>query len=68
MRMNNGKTAKRQPNCYVCQHFFITHEPANPYGCKAMGFKSTRQPSEVVLTSSGMFCQMFQSKSSGKRS
>lgn len=64
--MDADQTEKRQLNCFLCLHFFITYEPAHPYGCRAMGFKSTRQPSEVVFSSSGMSCQMFKAKAPKK--
>jgi len=47
------------PNCLACRHFYITHEPAHPYGCKALGFKSLQYPSMVVFASSGIHCQSF---------
>ena len=57
----SGDTSKR-PNCYHCLFFYITHEPAHPYGCRGMNFKSSRLPSEAVYASSGMICQMFEPK------
>lgn len=50
------------PNCQVCRHFYITHDPASPYGCRAMGFKSRHYPAVVVYASSGLPCQLFQAK------
>jgi len=63
-----GKDDQQQarPNCYACLHFYITHEPAHPYGCKAMGFKTLQNPAVAVLSSSGMRCQLFTPKSSHK--
>ena len=66
--MDGGSTRKQQPACYHCRHFFITHEPAHPYGCRAMNFKSARQPAEVVFASSGMSCQLFERKAIKKQS
>ncbi|OGQ99598.1 MAG: uracil-DNA glycosylase [Deltaproteobacteria bacterium RIFOXYD12_FULL_55_16] len=51
-----------RPNCLACLHFQITHEPARPYGCKALGFKSLQYPATVVFISSGIHCQLFQAK------
>nr|MBF0221824.1 uracil-DNA glycosylase [Desulfobulbaceae bacterium] len=51
-----------RPNCFGCRHFFITHEPAHPYGCGAMAFKSKELPSTVVYKNSGLDCQMFTKK------
>lgn len=65
--MDANHTRKQQPACYLCLNFFITHEPAHPYGCRAMNFKSVRQPSEVVFASSGMSCQLFERKPSRKQ-
>ena len=50
------------PDCRACRHFYITHQPSHPYGCRAMGFKTTRLPAVVVLESSGMPCQLFTAK------
>jgi hypothetical protein len=48
-----------RPNCLSCRHFYITYEPAHPYGCRAMNFKSKEMPSLVVFRNSGMDCQAF---------
>ncbi|MCK5404089.1 MAG: uracil-DNA glycosylase [Desulfobulbaceae bacterium] len=53
------KENRQRPNCYQCRHFYITHEPDHPYGCRPMGFKSVQLPSVAVFNSSGMECQMF---------
>lgn len=50
------------PVCRKCVHYFITHEPEKPYGCRAMRFKSKRNPALVVFESSGMQCQVFKAK------
>lgn len=50
------------PQCRKCKNFFITYEPAKPYGCRAMGFKSKRIPAMVVYDTSGIVCQLFTSK------
>lgn len=56
------KKQSQRPYCFSCRHFYITHEPANPYGCRAMGFKSAWNPALVVFNSSGYECQMFAAK------
>ena len=33
-----------------------------PFGCRAMHFKSARNPAQVVFSSSGMECQLFTPK------
>ncbi len=55
-------------NCFQCQHFYVTHEPAFPYGCRVMGFKSKRLPADVALQNSGMTCQSFAGKDNTKKS
>ena len=57
--MKRSDQAAGKPNCHQCVYFFITHEPAHPYGCRSMNFKSSRLPSEAVFASSGMICQLF---------
>lgn len=59
---DTGRTAAGTINCYSCTHFYITYEKIFPYGCRAMGFKSRLMPSREVFASSGMECQMFESK------
>lgn len=49
-------------NCFSCTHFFITHEPDFPYGCRAVGFKSRPLPAHVMYVNSGMACQLFEKK------
>jgi len=51
-----------RPVCSQCQHFCITWDPAFPYGCRAMGFKSKHHPSVAVLSSSGIRCLQFEKK------
>lgn len=56
------RKSPERPNCQACRHFYITHDPAHPYGCRAMGFKSLQYPAVLVFTSSGLHCQLFQVK------
>jgi hypothetical protein len=51
------------PDCLKCAHYHITYDPAKPYGCRAMGFKSRRMPAQVVYAASGLVCQLFTLKS-----
>jgi hypothetical protein len=37
-----------------------------PYGCKAMHFKSAHNPAQVVFSTSGMECQLFAPKKTGR--
>lgn len=64
MTEQGGKPARI--NCFQCLHFYITHEPALPYGCRVMGFKSQRLPAAVALENSGIACQSFAAKSDRK--
>jgi len=50
----------RKVNCFECLHFFITHEPAHPHGCRIIGFKTRELPAFVVLRNSGAPCRMFE--------
>ncbi|HFC53895.1 MAG TPA: uracil-DNA glycosylase [Gammaproteobacteria bacterium] len=52
----------KQPHradCYRCRHFYITWQAAFPYGCRAMGFRSRRNPADEVLQTSGVQCLHF---------
>ncbi|MDR0882241.1 MAG: uracil-DNA glycosylase [Candidatus Adiutrix sp.] len=51
-----------QVNCRHCRHYYITWQPKNPHGCRAMGFMSRLTPSAYVYQSSGRACQMFAPK------
>lgn len=46
-------------DCFNCQYFYVTWEPANPRGCKAFGFKTHRLPSDVVFETSQEPCLKF---------
>jgi hypothetical protein len=59
--------AEKFPNCLKCIHYYITYEPAMPYGCRAMKFKTARNPAQVVYSSSGMHCQLFKQKNGEKK-
>ncbi len=50
------------PNCYHCADFEITWDVNFPYGCKAMGFKTRKMPTQEVFEASGIQCQMFKPK------
>ena len=49
-------------NCRRCLYYYITWEPKNPHGCRAMGFKSRMMPSYHVLKDSGLPCQIFKAR------
>jgi len=48
--------------CLRCRYYQVTYDARQPYGCRAHGFKSPRNPSQVVYESSGMECQLFEAK------
>jgi hypothetical protein len=51
-------------NCFHCKYLKITWEPAFPYACTAIGFKSRMIPSFEVQKDSQMECQFFMMKDS----
>ena len=50
------------PDCRACRHFAITHVPATPYACRAMGFRSRMLPALEVLRVDGRPCRSFVAK------
>ena len=50
------------PVCLQCIYYYITFDQNRPYGCRAMQFKSKKNPAQVVFESSGMVCQLFSPK------
>jgi hypothetical protein len=54
------------PNCLHCKNYFITHDPAAPYGCRAMAFKSQKNPARLVYETSGIICQFYAPKQTTK--
>ena len=50
------------PRCNPCAHYYITHDMGFRYGCRALGFKSQRQPILDVLEASEQQCHFFQQK------
>ena len=51
-----------RPSCIKCVHYYVTHDSAQPYGCRGMGFKSAKNPAAMVFASSGIECQIFKAK------
>ncbi len=45
--------------CRTCRNYYITHDTSAPYGCRALGFKSKKNPAAVVYEASGMQCQLY---------
>jgi len=56
------KTMSVPPSCRRCRHYYITHVPRQPHGCKAYAFKSRSNPAQFVLNSSGRPCLLFAPK------
>lgn len=52
----------KHPGCNNCTHYYITHDAYFRYGCRALGFKSQRQPILDVIEASGQQCHYFQKK------
>lgn len=53
--------------CSNCTHYYITHDASFRYGCRAMDFKSKRQPILDVIEASGQPCHHFQKKERGRK-
>ncbi|HID97834.1 MAG TPA: uracil-DNA glycosylase [Thermodesulfobacteriaceae bacterium] len=45
--------------CSKCRYYYITWDRVRPYGCRAYGLKTRRNPREVVRESSGEDCSLF---------
>lgn len=60
--------AARGPNCWQCRFFGVSHVPATPYACRAMGFQSKMLPALEVLRVDGQFCRAFEAKASATSS
>jgi hypothetical protein len=60
--LNEEQREGKEIKCFECRHFFVTHEPAHPYGCRAMGFKARELPCGAVLRNSGEACLSHEPK------
>ncbi len=56
-----------RPTCIQCVHYYVTHDPAQPYGCRGLGFKAAQNPAAMVFASSGIECQIFMEKKMQKQ-
>jgi hypothetical protein len=61
----NTPVGNRRRTCTNCIHYYITFDASFRYGCRALNFKSKRQPVLDVIESSGDECQFFLSKPFG---
>ncbi len=59
--MTDNKSDK-PARCNGCAHYYITHDRRFMYGCRALGFKSQRQPILVVMEASAQQCFYFAPK------
>ena len=50
--------------CRDCMHYYITHDAAFRYGCRALDFKSRRLPEREVIDASGQPCQYYSRRDS----
>ena len=57
----------KPPSCNNCTHYYITHDAHFRYGCRALDFKSQRQPILDVIEASGQPCLYFQEKKQGSK-
>jgi hypothetical protein len=54
--------SKKILGCSGCTHYHITHDANFRYGCRALDFKSQRQPILDVIEASGQQCHYYQQK------
>ncbi len=60
--MQESEGDKKRIACIKCRYYLITWDVHQPYGCRAHGFKTHRNPSIIVYESSGIECQLFEPK------
>jgi hypothetical protein len=58
--MADIKDGNKHVACLHCRYYQVTYDFRQPYGCRAHGFKSPRNPSLIVYESSGIECQLFE--------
>tara|TARA_Y100001968_G_C19336562_1_gene707208 strand:- start:969 stop:1256 length:288 start_codon:yes stop_codon:yes gene_type:complete len=70
-KVSNSKVSKKTPrdekemndvNCSKCLHFYVTYKPRFPYGCKAFGIISRKNPYLEIRSISGTNCALFQKR------
>ncbi len=62
MNSSNQSDANGTPNCWRCKYFAVSWDPAQPYACNLMGFKSRISPALEVLRADGRRCKGFSPK------
>lgn len=50
------------PACARCRHYWVTHQPATPHGCRVYGILSARLPSLEIRLASGADCSAFEER------
>ena len=60
--MADIKDGNKHVACRKCRHYQVTYEIRQPYGCRAHGFKTSRDPALIVYETSGIECQLFESR------
>ena len=65
--MDINKKVSRVVSCRKCRYYQVTWDPKLPYGCRAHGFKSRKNPALVVFESSGLECQLYDPKQNSKK-
>ena len=60
--MGDAEGNKTRIACFKCRYYQVTWDVRQPYGCKAHGFKTHRNPALIVFESSGIECQLFVEK------
>ena len=50
------------PACQRCVHYWVTHQPQHPHGCRAFQLLSRRLPSIEVRATTGQDCAAFEPK------
>lgn len=64
----NVAADERKGSCPKCIHYFITHDAGFPFGCRAMNFKSKRNPQHEIVAATGSACLAFEAKVQQRRS
>jgi len=60
--MHNAGTQGKRIACHNCEHYYTTWDSRFPFGCRAHGFKSRKNPSLEVTEASGLECQLYTAK------
>ncbi len=66
--MEEREDEGRRIACIRCRYYQVTWDARRPYGCRAHGFKTHRNPAVVVYETSGIECQLFEPKTRNSES